>query len=82
MSVGGTVLAAVAAGVQIDAQSEPAASALLRMLGLNHTEAEEIAHRPLPEMRGNSEALSPDIPMVRNAYRPPALGACRSGTHL
>ncbi|MCO5413345.1 TetR/AcrR family transcriptional regulator [Ralstonia mojiangensis] len=75
ISVGGTVLAAVAVGVQIDAQTEPAAtllngladsksdfperaaSALLRMLGLDHAEAEDIAHRPLPEMRGDPEAL-------------------------
>lgn len=75
ISVGGTVLAAVAVGVQIDAQSEPAAtllkdlapnesdlperaaSALLRMLGLSHTEAEEIAHRPLPKMGANAEVL-------------------------
>ena len=75
ISVGGTVLAAVAVGVQIDAQSEPAAtllkdlapnesdlperaaSALLHMLGLSHTEAEEIAHRPLPKMGANAEVL-------------------------
>ncbi len=77
ISVGGTVLAAVAVGVQIDAQSEPAAtllkgftnsksdfperaaSALLRMLGLSHAEAEEIAHRPLPEMSADAELLQP-----------------------
>lgn len=78
ISIGGTVLAAVAVGVQIDAQSEPAATllkdlsasgsdlperaaaALLRMLGLNPSEAEEIAHRPLPQLQGAVDNLRRD----------------------